>query len=248
MRARPLVLGAAAAGLLAAGLWLGHASSAASEPVASEAAPRAPRSAPTAPVAGPVMRAPATTPAPTLARRTASPDRALAADLADPDPKVRRAAVREVAADPAADPATLLAASRDPDLEVGVVATARLGKLHEAGELPAAELIARARDRSLDPRVRLTALDALGVVPSPEAAAFLADLLSGGDTFDRTNAAILIAHQDLEIAVPALIRALGDAEPQVRSNAVDALRLRARGRDFGSDAAAWQAWWQARAR
>ena len=65
---------------------------------------------------------------------------------------------------------------------------------------------------------------------------------------ERRTAAILLAHQDPELAVPALIGALGDADEYVRSNAVEALRARSRGREFGLDAAAWRAWWQARPR
>jgi len=55
-------------------------------------------------------------------------------------------------------------------------------------------------------------------------------------------------HQDPEVAVPALIDALADADEVVRANALEALRGRARGRDFGSDAGAWRAWWQSRSR
>ena len=47
-------------------------------------------------------------------------------------------------------------------------------------------------------------------------------------------------------AVPALIRALADADEYVRMNAVESLKHFARGRDFGQDAAAWLRWWQSR--
>jgi len=62
------------------------------------------------------------------------------------------------------------------------------------------------------------------------------------------SAAILLVHQDPELAMPALIGALADTDELVRSNALDSLRARSRGRDFGTDAAAWRAWWQARPR
>ncbi len=241
MRTGPILLVAGALGLVGAGVWLGRSATTTSEaaPV-SEVAPRSamiPRPAATAP-----------TPPPTLAPRRGPPSPALAADLSDADPKVRRAAVREVARDRDADPAALLAASRDPDLEVGVLATEGLGRLHAAGALPAGELIARASDHALNERVRLTAMNGLATTKTPESAAYLADLLSRGDAFERVNAAILVGHQDLEIAVPALIRALGDSVEQVRNNAAEALRTHSRGRDFGTDAAAWQAWWQSRPR
>ncbi|CAN5923142.1 hypothetical protein BH11MYX3_BH11MYX3_38070 [soil metagenome] len=241
MRTGPILLVAGALGLVGVGVWLGRSASSTSEaaPV-SEAAPRSAVIARAAPVTS-------TTPLPTLARRS-EPSRALLADLSDADPKIRRAAVREFARDRDADVAVLLAASRDSDLEVGVLATEGLGRLHAAGALPAGELIARANDHALNERVRLTAMNGLATVSSPESAAYLADLLARGDEFERINAAILVGHQDLEIAVPALIRALGDSVERVRNNAAEALRTHSRGRDFGTDAAAWQAWWQSRPR
>lgn len=244
----PMVL--AAAVLLAAGVWLGRSTS----------APPAGAPAGGAPVAGPaggggpvaqVPRLPARTPggSPALARRQAAPaDPDLTADLADPDPKVRRAAVRELAAERDADPALLLAASRDPDLEVGVTATEALGKLHAEGQVPVQELIARATDRKLDERVRGSALNGLGQVPSPEAAALLVELASRGDVGERRGAAILLSQQDPAAAMPTLIALLGDADEYVRSNALESLRARSRGRDFGTDAGAWRAWWAARSR
>jgi hypothetical protein len=235
----------AAAALLGAGLWLGRAVSpsaagapAAGAPAAGAAGPQAPRLA--ARTAGAV---------PSIARRSAAAaDPALAADLADADPKVRRAAASELAADRDADPALLLAASRDSDLQVGVTATLALATLHAAGQVPAQELIARATDKKLDERVRISALNGLGQLPSPESAALLAELASRGDVGERRTAAILLQHQELAAAVPALIGLLGDADEYVRGNALASLRARARGRDFGTDAAAWRAWWQARSR
>lgn len=237
MKRGPILLATGALALLGAGLWLGRSTSATAEPPATTTpAPRVaaiPRPAPVAP---------------TLAPTRAAPSRALAADLADADPKIRRAAVKEVARDPESDPMALLAASRDADIEVGILATEGLARLHAAGNLPAGELIARAGDHALNERVRVAAMNGLTGAETPESAAFLADLLARGDAFERINAAILIGHQDQEIAVPALIRALGDGEPRVRDNALESLRTRSRGRDFGSDAGAWTAWWQARPR
>lgn len=241
MRASHLVLATAAAGLLGLGVWIGRASTSTSEAAPAPATAAAPRSA-----ALP-SRVPATppAPAPTLAKPVS---RALAADLDDSDVKVRRIATRDLAKQPDSDPQRLLSLSKDPDPTIGVLAMEGLGRLHASGDLPAAELIARVGDHALDEKVRTAAFNALGVVPSPEAAQYLADLLARGDTFERINAAILIGHQDQDVAVPALIRALSDAEPRVRDNALEALRIKTRGRDFGSDAAAWQAWWQSRPR
>lgn len=241
MRRAPILLAAGALALLGAGIWIGRSSSATAEPPAPatvSASTAAPRTA----------TIPRSTPAPALPSRSAGISPGLAADLRDTDPKIRRAAVKEVARDPSSDPAALLAASRDPDVEVGILATEGLARLHAQGNLPAGELIVRAADHALNERVRATAMNGLAGAQTPESAAFLADQLARGDTFERLNAAILIAHQDLEVAMPALIRALGDSEPRVRDNALEALRSRSRGRDFGTDAAAWTAWWQSRPR
>lgn len=240
MKRGPILLATGALALLGVGLWLGRSSSATAEtPAAIAPAPRTaalPRA----------TRSPS--PSPSLAANRAAPSAALAADLVDADPKIRRAAVKEVARDPNSDPTALLAASRDADIEVGILATEGLARLHAAGNLPATELIVRAADHGLNERVRLAAMNGLVGAQTSESRAYLADLLARGDTFERLNAAILVAHQDLEIAVPALIRALGDSEPRVRDNALEALRSRSRGRDFGTDAGAWTAWWQSRPR
>jgi HEAT repeat protein len=246
---RWLAIALAAAALLAFGVWLGRSASSppASAPAASGAEAPAGRGGPGAQAPRLAARTPGGSPS--LARRpAAAADPGLTADLSDADPKVRHAAVRELAADPDADPAFLLAASRDPDLQVGVTATEALGKLHAQGQVPAQELIARATDRKLDERVRTSALNGLGQVPSPEAVALLVDLASRGDVSERRTAANLLARQDPAAAVPALIGLLGDADEYVRSNALESLRARARGRDFGTDAGAWRAWWDSRPR
>lgn len=241
MRRGTLVLGLGAAALLGGGLWLGRASS------AMTAATDTPAQR-TAPVRAAAIPAPI--PAPRAARTPALPSRAtvatpgLAADLTAADPKVRRAAIREAARDSDLDPAVLLAASRDPDLEVGFVATAALGNAYADGSVPAAELIARATDRSLSDRVRISALNGLGVVAAPEAVALLVELIARGSVMERASAAILLVHQDPVHAIPALIAALGDPDEHVKANALESLRTRSRGRDFGTDAAAWQTWWR----
>ncbi len=228
---KKLALLAAAAAVLAGGVWLGQATKAA--PIAVSAAPRA---------AVPAIAAPR---APMLARR-AAPAPGLAQDLHDRDPKVRTAAMRELVASDAKDPATLLAASRDGDLGVAVIATIGLGDLYKDGQVSAADMAARITDHALPEKVRVAAMNGFGVIPSPEAAALFEDLLAHGQDIDRRSAAILLQHQDPAAAVPALIRALGDGDEYVRSNAVEALRSFARGRDFGTDAAAWQRWWTTR--
>ncbi len=240
MQRGTLLLGLGAVALLGGGLWLGRASSATADAPAPSAQPIRSAAMP-----APTVRAART---PTLPPRTTAATPDLAADLAATDPKIRRAAVREAARNSDLDPAVLLLASRDPDVEVGFTATAALGTRYADGSLPASELIARVTDRSLDERVRGSALNGLGVVAAPEAAALLLDLLAHGSVTERASAAILLVHQDPDRAIPALISALADAEAHVRSNALESLRTRSRGRDFGTDAAAWQAWWRVQSR
>lgn len=244
MQRKAILLGLGAAALLGGGLWLGRASSA--TPATAD-----PPVQPTASVRAAAIPAPVS--APRAARTPALPSRStvatpgLTADLTASDPKVRRAAIREAARDSDLDPAVLLAASRDPDLEVGFVATAALGKRYADGSVAASELVARATDRSLHDRVRIGALNGLGVIAAPEAAALLVELVARGSVMERASAAILLVHQDPVLAIPALIAALGDSDEHVKANALESLRARSRGRDFGTDAAAWQAWWRSQA-
>jgi len=162
-------------------------------------------------------------------------------DRRDPDVRVRARAMATVT-----DPPTLLEASRDPSPEVGLRATAELGRLYAAGELPAGELIARIRDRRLDEKVRGMAMNGLGMVRSPEAATLFVDQLSHGDAVERRTAAVLLMNQDEDAAVPALIAALSDRDAYVASNANEALVHLARGKDLGMDAGAWRSYWQSR--
>lgn len=245
MQRGTLLLGLGAAALVGGGLWLGRASSASSAPADAPAQPTAQIRPATIPVPAPAARAARS---PSLPSRTTIATPGLAADLTASDPKIRRAAVREAARDADVDVDVLLTASRDPDLEVGFTAMAALGKRYADGTVPATEMIARATDRSLDDRVRGSALNGLGVVATPEAAALFVDLLAHGTVTERATAAILLVHQDPDLAIPALIAALGDADDHVKANALESLRTRSRGRDFGTDAAAWQAWWRVQPR
>jgi hypothetical protein len=240
MSTRTIVLATLVAALVGAGYWLGRSSSESEPTPTPTVAPRSASVQVVAPAA--VAAAPRAMPAATSS--TLSPD--LVADLRDADPKVRRAAVREVAGSRDADVQLLLDASRDRDLEVAGTATIALGNAYREGRVPIGELVTRAQDSSYDVKVRSVALNELGATPSPEAAAHLASLVATGATDDRASAAILLRNQDMAIAVPALIAALGDPEARVRAIARDSLVARSRGRDFGEDRAAWQAWWQSR--
>jgi HEAT repeat protein len=231
---KALLFATCVAALAGGGYWLGRSSNE-STPAASPSsvAPRAAaiRTTPVAVAAAPVLVTPSSSPE-------------LVADLRDADPKIRRAAIREVARD--GDVQLLLDASRDRDLEVSATATIALGKAYRDGRIPVGELVTRAQDPSIHVKVRSEALNGLGAVPSPEAAALLAGLAASSSVDDRASAAILLRNQDMALAVPALITALGDPEARVREVARDSLVARSRGRDFGEDRAAWQAWWQSR--
>lgn len=227
------IIGVSGATIVGFALWLGHATS------ASEAAPT-PRTAVVAPahVPGKLVEHRPTAPS------AIAPD--LAKDLKDSDPKIRRAAIAELAHSDARDPATLLAASRDPDPSVAIAATEGLGALYRDGRITAKDLADRITDHALAEKTRVTAMNELGVVPDKDAATLLVDLVARGDVTERRSAAILLQHQDATTAVPALIGALADADEYVRMNAVESLKHFARGRDFGQDAAAWLRWWQSR--
>ena len=236
MTVRHAIIGVGAATIVGFALWLGHATS------ASDAAPAPERRIAVVPPSH-VPGHLAERPAPAVPAAIA-PD--LAADLKDADPKVRRAAIAELAHSDARDPATLLAASRDPDPDVALAATEGLGALYRDGRITAKDLSDRITDHAIGEKIRVAAMNELGVVPAKDAAALLADLVAHGDVTERRSAAILLSHQDPATAVPALIGALADPDEYVRMNAVESLKRFARGRDFGQDAAAWRRWWQSR--
>jgi hypothetical protein len=229
MSAKFALLAVLGAAVVAFALYLGHATA------ATPAAAVTP--APPAPSVAHATRAPAIV-------HTVAPD--LAADLHDANPRVRRSAIVELAHSDASDPRTLLAASRDGDLGVAVAATEGLGTLYRDGRIDAKDLAVRITDHALPEKVRVTAMNGLGVVASHDGAALLQELVVRGDSTERRSAAILLQHQDAALAVPALIAALRDADDVVRADAAEALRHFGRGRDFGQDAAAWASWWQSR--
>jgi hypothetical protein len=236
----------AGAALVGIGIWIGRSS--ATLPPQSQQPPAETEPAPATNSSTSIRRSPSSIPQRPALARPAAADPSLEQDLVASDPKIRRAAVHELVRGSDPDPAMLVAASKDADLEVAVVATRALGKLYAQGQVPLTELVARARDRGASERVRQTALNAFGQVASEDAAKILVDLLARGDVGERRTAAVLLQNQDMAIAVPALIGALGDTDEVVRSNALEALKARSRGRDFGTDASAWQSWWQSRSK
>lgn len=232
-RTLAIVLGGAILGL---GLWLGRSSSSSSSKVQIESTEQR---------AEPIERAPARRAQAPVLPALQRPAKGLAADLVASDPKVRLAAVREVVRT-GDDAQTVLVASRDPDFSIAGIAIGALGSLYAAGQVTTADMLARAADRTGGPRIHLMALNAVGAVAHPDTAKFLGQLATTGSVVERRAASALLGSQAPDDAIPALIRALADEDEYVRDNAITGLRSLSRGRDFGTDAGAWQAWWQAR--
>lgn len=232
---KKVVLATLGLAVLGSGIWLGRSSSRAKvtdvdRDVVAEPIERAP-----------VRRARAPE-LPTLRPRAVS---GLAADLVAADPKIRLAAVREVAR-AGDDPQTLLVASRDPDPSIAGASIAALGKLYADGQVSTADMLARASDRTGGPRIHAMALNAVGTVAHPDTAKLLGELAASGSVGERRAVTALLGSQDPADAIPLLIRALSDEDDYVRDNAINGLRALSRGRDFGLDASAWQQWWQTR--
>lgn len=197
------------------------------------------------PVKAPVETAPSASPTvvapPERVERTPAK---LATDLKAADPKTRRSAVRE--AGRTEDVQALLAATRDEDAGVARTAVGVLNKLYGGGKVAPSQMIALASDRSLDERTRGLVIQGVGAIKHVDSAAMLVRMLAGGNELERRAAATLLARQDPEIAVPALITALSDPDEMVRTAAVESLTTLSNGNAFGTDAGAWRAWWQAR--
>lgn len=150
-------------------------------------------------------------------------DPAVARDLADPDPKVRLVRVNQLIEE-GDDPAALLAASRDRDEAVSVLAMEGLGKLYAAGRIALAELTSRHEDRNLSSKARTAALEAIGQVASDDGGRYLAELGQRGDVEQRRAAATLLGRQPRAIAVPALRALAQDGDPAIRQRANASLR------------------------
>lgn len=198
------------------------------------------------PAPAPVVAAPVERPSGSVAARPklARPPAQVAADLTSRDAKVRRSAVREAAR--SEDAQALLAAARDADIGVARTAIGVLNKLAASGKVEVRDLIALAMDRSINEGSRGLAINGVGAIKHPDAAAMLVKMLATGSELERRSAATLLARQDPEVAVPPLITALSDRDELVRTQAVESLKVLSGGSDFGTDAGRWRAWWQSR--
>ena len=147
----------------------------------------------------------------------------LRARLADPDPRVRGVAARSLGriggADAFAPIAGLLA---DPDPFVRELAI--LGLEATGSDKVVSAVIPLLADPEMG--VRSVAVSALGHAEGPEAARALAAVVVGDpDDHTRVMAAGALAKRvgEPDLAVPALVRLLGDADPGLRAEAAWAL-------------------------
>ncbi|MER6256570.1 fumarate reductase/succinate dehydrogenase flavoprotein subunit [Streptomyces sp. NPDC001584] len=140
-----------------------------------------------------------------------------AASLADADPEVRIHAVRALVSVDAVP--QLAAAAADPAREVRVAVAKGLASVHAPAPAPLDPLLADA-----DPLVRGAALGALASVGCPDGYARTAVAALAAPAWQvRAGAAAGLSAAAPETAVPALAKALADANADVRKAAVLAL-------------------------
>jgi len=110
----------------------------------------------------------------------------------------------------------LIARLQDENADVRRAAAHSLGQLQDPRAVPG--LIAVLKDS--DPKVRASAAEALGELEDPRALPPLADLLNDGSTDVRRSVLDALSHfEDGLLPSAAIIRALGDADTDVRHNA-----------------------------
>jgi HEAT repeat protein len=135
--------------------------------------------------------------------------------LADEDPQVRRAAVREVGPD--RTPSSLL-----HDDSAAVVAATAVKLLGGPSRKAAAGALERLLSHK-DPAPRLLAIQELGDAPPQDVAAFVAGHLDDPCATVRAAAVQALVAADRQVAVPAALDALSSPERVVRRAALEAL-------------------------
>jgi hypothetical protein len=139
--------------------------------------------------------------------------------------------------------APLLLLLKEPDPRVKSEAMEALGAIADPrGVLPLSVFL-----RDEDWRLRATAARALGAIRDPRALAPLLRAIEGDPTaIVVESAAAALALLDRPEAIPAVLARLESAgTDDMRLSDVLARALRSlSGRDFGTEAAAWRAWWE----
>ncbi|MFM8803188.1 MAG: HEAT repeat domain-containing protein [Planctomycetia bacterium] len=127
-------------------------------------------------------------------------------------------------------------AAHDPELRCRIVATVA------DFDTPEANAILTGALQDPNDRVRMTACTVWGRRGGPSAVQLLSTRYdSDTDLGVRLRALAALAELDDDAAIPAIAKALDDADPVVRKRAMQSLKQRS-GRDLGNDVDAWRAW------
>lgn len=164
--------------------------------------------------------------------------------LNDAVPGVRLSVIEDIATEPGPEAVEMLTlALSDSSVSVAARAGETLGNLYLKGLVPAETMIEKAKDSSIGFKARMGIISGLSKKPDPQAVEFLKQLMKSGSAEERRIAAGMIGYQGVDVAVPALLDALGDMDESVRYNVEEALNRISRGQDFGQDQKKWAAWW-----
>ena len=148
------------------------------------------------------------------AETKASPSASQSASVASVSPR-ESSARQDISADTGVVNA-LIARLQDENADVRRAAARSLGQLQDPRAVPG--LIGVLKDS--DPKVRASGAEALGELEDPRALPALADLLNDASTDVRRSALDALSHfEDGVLPSAAIIRALGDADTDVRHNA-----------------------------
>lgn len=159
-----------------------------------------------------------------FSRQPARTQQGILRDLADPAPRVRAAAVRELGrVEPEFPGLAGLLEKAATDLDVSVRAFALYAILEQKLEASLVDAVHGALEDS-SPLVREAAVIALASLPDPDAADRLRGLITDADASVRYQAVLSAAEKGLNDLVPRFVEQLrSDADPRVRANLASAL-------------------------